>query len=105
MIIYFQLQESKKTKWFDVQTKKWSNGPEMNKGRYEHGCVKIPQTSQRKSQILVVGGDFDDWTIESLENSPTTRIWLLCWLVCGIVTQPCPDRALFMSGPFDHFFE
>ena len=55
----------KETKWFDVQTKKWSNGPEMNKARSDHGCVKIPQTSQHKSQILVVGGY--DSTIESLE--------------------------------------
>ena len=67
MIIYFQLQLTKETKWFDVQTKKWSNGPEMNKARSDHGCVKIPQTSQRKSQILVVGGYSSDSTIESLE--------------------------------------
>ena len=67
MIINFQLQELKETKWFDVQTKKWSNGPEMNKARSRHGCVKIPQTSQRKSQILVVGGDSNVSTIESLE--------------------------------------
>ena len=67
MIIYFQLQYSKKTKWFNVQTKKWSNGPEMNKARGLHGCVKIPQTSQHKSQILVVGGLNSDSTIESLE--------------------------------------
>jgi len=57
----------KETKWFDVQTKKWSNGPEMNKARFKHGCVKIPQTSQHKSQILVVGGSSSDSTIESLE--------------------------------------
>ena len=67
MIIYFQLQASKETKWFDVQTKKWSNGPEMNKARSWHGCVKIPQSSQHKSQILVVGGQSSDSTIESLE--------------------------------------
>jgi len=60
-------RNSKKTKWFDVQTKKWSNGPEMNKDRSGHGCVKIPQTVQRKSQILVVGGLSSDSTIESLE--------------------------------------
>ena len=56
MIIYFQLQYSKKTKWFNVQTKKWSRGPDMNKARSGHGCVKIPQTNLRKSKILVVGG-------------------------------------------------
>ena len=67
IIIYFQLQRSKETKWFDVQTKKWSNGPEMNKARNWHGCVKISQTSQRKSRILVVGGRSSDSTIESLE--------------------------------------
>ena len=39
----------------------------MNKARYLHGCVKIPQSSQRKSQILVVGGISSDSTIESLE--------------------------------------
>ena len=39
----------------------------MNKARSHHGCVKIPQTSQRKSQILVVGGYSSDSTIESLE--------------------------------------
>merc|ERR1719167_1625838 len=39
----------------------------MNKARSDHGCVKIPQTSQRKSQILVVGGSSSDSTIESLE--------------------------------------
>ena len=66
MFIYFQLQRSE-TKWFDVQTKKWSRGPDMNKARSGHGCVKIPQTSQRKSQILVVGGYSSDSTIESLE--------------------------------------
>ena len=52
---------------FDVQTNKWSNGPDMNKARSHHGCVKIPQTSQRKSQILVVGGYDSDSTIETLE--------------------------------------
>ena len=57
----------KKTKWFDVQTKKWSNGPEMNEARSRHGCVMIPQTSQRKSKILVFGGQSSDSTIESLE--------------------------------------
>ena len=67
MIIYFQSQITKETKWFDVQRKKWSNGPEMNKARRWHGCVKIPQTSQHKSQILVVGGWSSDSTIESLE--------------------------------------
>ena len=67
IIIYFQLQRSKETKWFDVQSKKWSIGPEMNKARSMHGCVKIPQTSQHKSQILVVGGESSDSTIESLE--------------------------------------
>ena len=39
----------------------------MNKARSHHGCVKIPQTSQRKSQILVVGGYDSDSTIETLE--------------------------------------
>ena len=39
----------------------------MNKARSIHGCIKIPQTSQRKSQILVVGGRYSDSTIETLE--------------------------------------
>ena len=67
IIIHFQLQITKETKWFDVQTKKWTNGPEMNKARYGHGCVKIPQTSQQKGQIMVMGGFSSDSTIESLE--------------------------------------
>ena len=57
----------KETKWFDVHSKKWSNGPKMNKARSGHGCLKVPQTSQHKSQILVVGGYSSDSTIESLE--------------------------------------
>ena len=39
----------------------------MNNARSGHGCVKIPQTSQRKSKILVFGGQSSDSTIESLE--------------------------------------
>ena len=39
----------------------------MNKARSSHGCIKIPQISQHKSQILVVGGWYSDSTIELLE--------------------------------------
>ena len=67
MIFYFQLQAVKETKWFDVQSKKLSNGQERNKARYDHGCVKIAKTSQHKGQILVVGGSYSSSTIESLE--------------------------------------
>ena len=47
----FSITGIKETKWFDVHSKKWSNGPEMNKDRIRHGCVKIPQTIQHKPQV------------------------------------------------------
>ena len=89
IIIYFQLQAKKETKWFDVQSKKWSNGPEMNKARSGHGCVKIPQTSQHKSQILVVGGLSSDSTIESLEIGEDK------WKVVG---NTYPEKGLYTSA-------
>ena len=39
-----------------TQTKKWSEGPEMNFPRYFHGCTTIPSTEVRNAQIIVVGG-------------------------------------------------
>ena len=43
----------------NTQTRKWSNGPEMNNARYGHGCTTIPATEQSNAQIIVVGGDSD----------------------------------------------
>ena len=89
IIIDFQLQELKETKWFDVHSKKWSNGPEMNKDRIRHGCVKIPQTIQHKSQILVVGGESRDSTIESLEIGEEK------WKVVG---NTYPEKGLYANA-------
>ena len=61
----------------------------MNKARYTHGCVKLPQTSQRKSQILVVGGDSSDSTIESLEIGEDK------WKVVG---DTIPEENLRRNG-------
>ena len=88
-IVYFQLQAKKETKWFDVHSKKWSNGPEMNKDRIRHGCVKIPQTIQHKSQILVVGGESRDSTIESLEIGEDK------WKVVG---NTYPEKGLYANA-------
>ena len=60
----------------------------MNKARYRHGCVKIPQTSQHKSQILAVGGWSTDSTIETLVIGEDK------WKVVG---DTYPEKGLYAN--------
>ena len=67
-----------------TQTKKWSEGPEMKTARNLHGCTTIPSTEKRNAQIIVVGGSFNENTVEILDISSNS------WFNAGNVPLPGP---------------
>lgn len=76
-----------------TQTRKWSNGPEMNSARYSHGCTTISSTEDRSTQIIVVGGFESGSSVEILNVS--SSFW---FTVAKIPLEDLKDNSLIASN-------
>ena len=80
-----------------TQTRKWSNGPEMNSARYSHGCTTIPSIGERSTQIIVVGGFESGSTVEILNVSSSS------WFnVAKIPLEDLKDNSLIASNSLQY---
>ena len=80
-----------------TQTRKWSNGPEMNSARYSHGCTTISSTWERSTQIIVVGGFESGSTVEILNVSSSS------WFnVAKIPLEDLKDNSLIASNSLQY---
>ena len=66
----------KTTMYFDLQSQKWTSGPDMYYKRYRHACGKL--VIDNTSIIVVAGGyiDHEDTTSQSVEFLLANDTWV-----------------------------
>ena len=93
-----------------TQTRKWSNGPEMNIARSLHGCTTIPATEETNAQIIV-GGFERDSTVEILDVSSSSwfniaKIPIQGLYANSLTVSNSPEYKLYsIGGEYTNFNE